>query len=232
MDIVSLFGHHQQAMDETKVYKTPRHAAATGRRLGPEDRIPIDLAKSPDGPVAEFKQIRTVPRSDSVLSMTSTDGEEIDGISISTHVLNTVLGLPAVNMALKLSKSVTVAEPTPVEKPLPQPVDPDTGNSLPLAQNAAPVRKSPASTRRAFWQTLSVVTTDEDGRVQWAPEMEEGTYKLTFFTEKYFSSLPEPQHCFYPTIDITFVIHEDDDLDNYHVPLLLTPFSYQTYRGS
>jgi 5-hydroxyisourate hydrolase-like protein (transthyretin family) len=38
-------------------------------------------------------------------------------------------------------------------------------------------------------------------------------------------------HCFFPSIAITFEIHSADD-EFYHIPLLLSPYGYTTYRGS
>ncbi|HKR01198.1 MAG TPA: hydroxyisourate hydrolase, partial [Pyrinomonadaceae bacterium] len=55
-----------------------------------------------------------------------------------------------------------------------------------------------------------------------------GTYRLTFDTESYFSGLDV--ECFYPLVAVVFRI--DDTAQHYHVPLLLNPYGYSTYRGS
>jgi 5-hydroxyisourate hydrolase len=82
------------------------------------------------------------------------------------------------------------------------------------------------------WVELSRAQTNSDGRVPdlWKEGMtlEVGVYKLTFETHKYFQSLG--LQAFYPQVPIIFEIH--DAAQHYHVPLLLSPFSYSTYRGS
>lgn len=57
--------------------------------------------------------------------------------------------------------------------------------------------------------------------------LEAGHYKLIFDTAGYFGKLNIK--CFYPSVEITFEI---TDATHYHVPLLLNPFGYSTYRGS
>ena len=73
--------------------------------------------------------------------------------------------------------------------------------------------------------------TNNDGRI---PDllkedivMEWGTYKLRFETKPYF--IQQSVQAFYPFIEIVF---EVTTTEHYHVPLLLTPFGYSTYRGS
>lgn len=82
------------------------------------------------------------------------------------------------------------------------------------------------------WVELSQAQTNSDGR---APELwkdgmklETGVYRLTFDTQKYFDSIGIMG--FYPSVPIVFEIH--DAAQHYHVPLLISPFSYSTYRGS
>ncbi|CAN8076501.1 unnamed protein product [Agarophyton chilense] len=73
---------------------------------------------------------------------------------------------------------------------------------------------------------------DKDGRVNdmmsdsqlWIP----GTYRLRFATGKYYDR--QGQKSFYPHVDVTFNI--ENLSEHYHVPLLLSPFGYSTYRGS
>jgi 5-hydroxyisourate hydrolase len=55
-----------------------------------------------------------------------------------------------------------------------------------------------------------------------------GTYRLVFAIAKYFESLN--QQSFYPEVTVTFLI--DAAAEHYHVPLLINPFGYSTYRGS
>lgn len=74
--------------------------------------------------------------------------------------------------------------------------------------------------------------TDGDGRVGTllpdGARLLPGTYRLTFDTRAYFESLGRAS--FYPTVQVTFLVTEVTG--HYHVPLLLSPFGYSTYRGS
>jgi 5-hydroxyisourate hydrolase len=85
-------------------------------------------------------------------------------------------------------------------------------------------------------ERLAEATTNRDGRCD-RPLLEGdgfriGEYELLFHAGAYFQStgvaLPEPK--FLDIVPIRFGIAEADG--NYHVPLLITPFSYATYRGS
>ena len=113
---------------------------------------------------------------------------------ISTHVLDTSRGVPAVGVAVILER-------------LAGPENSPTGEL----------------TRRK---------TDADGRI---PELLPngrplalGRYRLTFDTGSYFAGAGiEP---FYPAVVVTFNVR--DVTQHYHVPLLLSPFGYSTYRGS
>jgi 5-hydroxyisourate hydrolase len=82
----------------------------------------------------------------------------------------------------------------------------------------------------AGWRIVGRCTTDADGRandlLSSAPE--EGRYRLTFDTGAYFSSAGDPG--FYPEVSVAFVVRPGEE--HYHVPLLLSPFGYSTYRGS
>ncbi len=83
---------------------------------------------------------------------------------------------------------------------------------------------------------LKSVATNADGRVDTpllqGAEMLAGTYELVFHAGPYFSArgvtLPEP--CFLDEVPLRFGIADPDG--HYHVPLLLSPWSYSTYRGS
>lgn len=78
--------------------------------------------------------------------------------------------------------------------------------------------------------TLAHARTDEDGRVNsLGPEaLASGTYRITFGTGEYFAALE--QATFYPQVQVEFLV--DEAQAHYHVPLLLSPFAYSTYRGS
>src|SRR3989441_11619778 len=82
------------------------------------------------------------------------------------------------------------------------------------------------------WTELSHAWTDEDGRVKPFFLIEEplpaGTYRLVFDTDAYFSTLDIA--AFYPQVSVVF--KTDEAPQHYHVPLLISPFGYSTYRGS
>lgn len=75
--------------------------------------------------------------------------------------------------------------------------------------------------------------TDDDGRVgDLGPEtLPAGTYRIEFDTGAYFAARDVPT--FYPSVTVTIDVEEATGGElHYHVPLLLSPFSYSTYRGS
>ena len=82
------------------------------------------------------------------------------------------------------------------------------------------------------WQEVGAGRTNSDGRVsQLLPDnhrLSLGVYKLVFMVETYFQQ--KQTDSFYPYVEINFQI--DNDQQHYHVPLLLNPFGYSTYRGS
>ena len=82
------------------------------------------------------------------------------------------------------------------------------------------------------WSELCHAWTDADGRVKpfflVAQPVNAGTYRLLFDTEPYFSSLSV--NCFYPQVVVVFIV--EDAAQHYHVPLLISPYGYSTYRGS
>ncbi len=109
---------------------------------------------------------------------------------ITTHVLDTHLGLPAANLPIQLlqqqGKEFTV-----------------------IAQGS----------------------TNADGRIaDLLPEgtLKIGTYKMRFDTGSYHRQIGVEG--FYPEAEICFVIKNTEQ--HYHIPLLLSPFGYSTYRGS
>ena len=108
---------------------------------------------------------------------------------ITTHVLDTSRGCPAVGVPVALERAV------------------DSG-----------------------WQPVGRGTTDADGRVRdlLASPPEAGHYRLSFDTGAYFRAVGEA--AFYPEVSVTFVVGHGEE--HYHVPLLLSPFGYSTYRGS
>jgi 5-hydroxyisourate hydrolase len=112
---------------------------------------------------------------------------------ITTHVLDTSRGRPALGVPVSLSLSVH---------------------------------------DHAAWELLAEGKTDADGRITdlLAPgSLQPGTYRLRFDTATYFAQIGIDSF-FYPWAEIVFHVH--DPHTHYHVPLLLNPFGYSTYRGS
>ncbi|SNC64733.1 5-hydroxyisourate hydrolase [Hymenobacter gelipurpurascens] len=81
------------------------------------------------------------------------------------------------------------------------------------------------------WQALAYGQTNQDGRVADLLPNDEtlpvGTYKMKFLTQEYFDQ--QGVTTFYPFVEIIFAV---TSTEHYHVPLLLNPFGYSTYRGS
>jgi len=81
------------------------------------------------------------------------------------------------------------------------------------------------------WKEIVRGITNQDGRItDWLPKDElltHGQYKLKFQTGNYYKQLMIPT--FYPFVEVIFSI---TDSSHYHVPLLLNPYGYSTYRGS
>jgi 5-hydroxyisourate hydrolase len=82
------------------------------------------------------------------------------------------------------------------------------------------------------WDPVGSGTTDADGRCpQLLPDddaLRPGLYRLAFDTASYHHS--QRVEGLYPIVEITFQAREGDS--HFHIPLLLSPFSYTTYRGS
>jgi 5-hydroxyisourate hydrolase len=79
-------------------------------------------------------------------------------------------------------------------------------------------------------EILASATTDGDGRVRdWLPAgVPAGRYRLTFETGAWFRAAG--RGTLYPEVVIEFEV--EDGAPHYHLPLLLSPFGYSTYRGS
>lgn len=69
--------------------------------------------------------------------------------------------------------------------------------------------------------------TDADGRVRFTAELAAGDYTITFETGEWFAAAG--RETFFPAVGLAFTVAADE---HYHVPLLLSPYSYTTYRGS
>ena len=85
------------------------------------------------------------------------------------------------------------------------------------------------STGAAEWIVVARGRTDDDGRLIVLPgDVAAGTYRLVFDTAAYFQA--DGRRAFYPHVSIAFDVGHSEA--HSHVPLLLSPFGYTTYRGS
>lgn len=109
---------------------------------------------------------------------------------ITTHVLDTAVGLPGKNISIKLQTK-----------------------------------------RNNIWQTIAQGITNSDGRIpDLLPQdrnLKPATYKMAFDTGSYYAN--QNLKTFYPEVEIQFTTFDET---HYHVPLLINPFGYNTYRGS
>lgn len=87
-------------------------------------------------------------------------------------------------------------------------------------------------TETGDWRIVGSRTTDGDGRigefVKDGISIASGRYRLTFETGDYFEAAGVKS--FHPRVQIEFAVRDENE--HYHVPLLLSPFGYTTYRGS
>ena len=75
---------------------------------------------------------------------------------------------------------------------------------------------------------LTTATTDADGRVAFDLELGAGTHGLVLDTGAYFAAAQ--RDTFYPEVAVSFAV--DPEQSHYHVAVLLSPYSYTTYKGS
>jgi len=105
----------------------------------------------------------------------------------------------------------------------------DTARGKPAASVPVQLECRDASGK---WSVMSAGKTDQDGRCgQLLPEghaLREGLYRLAFDTASYYASCGVQG--LYPVVEITFQVRGGEA--NYHIPLLLSPNGYTTYRGS
>jgi len=127
--------------------------------------------------------------------------------TISTHVLDTVLGKPAAEISVRLEKQ-------------------EGGGWIELSEGsetAERVQDAPCG-----WIEISAGVTDADGRCRdLARDVEPGVYRITFDTGNYLRR--NGRASIYPEISVTFTCTGEA---HYHLPLLLSDNSYTTYRGS
>lgn len=103
---------------------------------------------------------------------------------------------------------------------------------LALGKPARGIDVSLERQRGSDWSVLTTDQTDQDGRcAQLLPEKEDltpGIYRLAFDTGAYHQS--QKIESLYPRVEITFQVRSGEQ--RFHIPLLLSPNGYTTYRGS
>ncbi|GAA1587581.1 hypothetical protein GCM10009789_46390 [Kribbella sancticallisti] len=162
--------------------------------------------------------------------------------TVSTHVLDTGLGLPARGVPVQLTH---LPNYPPTQRAggraadQDRPADRAAEQAVNRAVDQTAVQTLDQPADRAVDQTavqaadrgveVGVGTTDDDGRVaDLAPDgLEAGTYRLRFDVAAY--AVASGQDFFFPEVSVTFTITDER---HYHVPLLLSPYAFSTYRGS
>ena len=100
----------------------------------------------------------------------------------------------------------------------------DIGKGTPASGVTVKLQKKESSS----WSEVKTGVTNADGRFSFDCEIFKGTYQIIFETENYFKK--ESKEFFFINTPVAFKI--EDATRKYHVPLLLSPFGYSTYRGS
>ena len=107
----------------------------------------------------------------------------------------------------------------------------DLALGLPAAGVRVRLEREAPDDYAAAWAHCASGVTDADGRCRpllEAGKVLAGKHRLTFETAAYFAGLEQP--AFFPEVSVTFLVETDGA--GCHVPLLLSPFGYSTYRGS
>jgi 5-hydroxyisourate hydrolase len=105
----------------------------------------------------------------------------------------------------------------------------DTSRGLPASGVLVTLEiKSNEKVPHGEWKAIASEKTNADGRIVFSNPSDAGTYRLQFHTADYFVQLKA--ECFFPEVPVIFTIR--DTSRKYHVPLLLNPYGYSTYRGS
>ena len=103
----------------------------------------------------------------------------------------------------------------------------DTAKGLPAQGVRAVLDRQ--SSEGGFFEIGGGIT-DNNGRIAELLDpgawLQAGVYRLTFFTADYYQG----QECFYPEVTVLFEVR--DPSKHHHVPLLMSPYGYTTYRGS
>jgi len=125
---------------------------------------------------------------------------------ITCHILDSSLGKPAAGVQVRVQEYHTIAKTAGMFDSLAEGQTDSDGRCMQLWPEA----------------------TDEQSAKEHA-KLKPGTlYKVVFKTKDYFESTG--RKCFYPWVEITFEVSNPDE--HYHIPLLISPYSFTTYRGS
>ncbi|MGL2966791.1 2-oxo-4-hydroxy-4-carboxy-5-ureidoimidazoline decarboxylase [Flavobacterium sp. XGLA_31] len=145
----------------------------------PEEELNIAMGEQQKISIIRFKKL-----------LTEGDFSFLKVSQITTHVLDTAVGLPGKNISIRLQAK-----------------------------------------RNNVWQTIAQGITNGDGRIpDLLPQdrnLKPDTYKMVFDTGRYYQQ--QNLKTFYPEVEIQFTTFDET---HYHVPLLVNPFGYSTYRGS
>lgn len=139
--------------------------------------------------------------------------------TLTTHVLDTQRGTPACQMEVLLSKYDTATQ----------------------AFREIVCERTSESGRINFGAALQIRGEDggDDAGIEDKGRNIMNVYKIRFYTHSYFEALG--QLCFYPYVDVVFQVGPSNETagvggsgkeNHYHVPLIVSPFGYSTYRGS
>jgi hydroxyisourate hydrolase len=143
---------------------------------------------------------------------------------VTTHVLDAATGRPAAGLEVAL------------EALHPDGDAPVTNDEAPArALDQVPQETSPSDPwPRGTWRRIARAATDDDGRVRdlGPAVLHPGTYRVRFATGAWFAA--RGVEAFYPEVTVAFTLGAPGQpgAGHYHVPLLLSPFAYSTYRGS
>ncbi|SNQ46405.1 5-hydroxyisourate hydrolase [Frankia canadensis] len=89
-------------------------------------------------------------------------------------------------------------------------------------ERGLPPQQAASPEQAGVWTAVASGVTDADGRLAGLPLTAPGRWRLVFDTHA--------RSAFFPEVTITFAV--TDPAEHHHVPLLLAPFGYSTYRGS
>jgi 5-hydroxyisourate hydrolase len=98
-------------------------------------------------------------------------------------------------------------------------------------QSGTPAPQVPVRLERrdgTTWKLVAEAPTDQDGRIAFKDELQPGTHRLIFFVRKHLEA--KGTRPFFTEIPVPFEVSEP--ARKLHVPLLLSPYGYSTYRGS